>query len=430
MKNGRKCIKNHCQSYTECCLILLALLCFSNTAYAEIRIDPRLSYGVDYSDNISLNSAEDDYDFVTLLAAGAGVSLIGSKSSILIDYQPIWAVYTRFPERDSLRQTANLGGVFDFARSARFDFANSFLQTEDPVSDVDTTVRRGRSSYFSNTATVGMAIRYGAENEIRTQYVFYVLENDDIDLENSSYQEPSLRWVYWNLPSRYGIEINASYTVSEFDISEDFESLDATFRITRRFSRRFEGYIEYRHDTTDFLQGEGDYRINNLMAGISWAEWRDTQLSASFGGFYRDNQAGEDNDGITGTIDMAYTWDTGRSISLNGQVGFDQSYFGAENLGFSIFSAVNLGIQHPLGRMMAGSITAGYRHSSFIDQDADRQDDHFRGEAALSYMASTWLSINLSYRYAKLRSSLSENDYDENRATVSLSLIPRRPIRL
>lgn len=410
-------------------LVFLCLVFASNIAYAQFSFNPQIVCDVSYSDNVFLDSVDEEYDLLTSLAFGIDLDLTGRKGGIRIAYRPTYATYTRFPEGTNFRHSADVSGWADIARNTRLELTDTYTRTEDPVSDMDTTVRRGREAYFTNTATISMVNRFGAEDVVDLRYVYYILENSDEAIEDSAYQQPSLLITYWFFPNRYGIELRGSYTTSEFEVSEDFEALDTGLRFTRRFGRHFDGYIEYGHVHTDFLDDGGDYHVYSPQVGFTWSERADTRLAAMLGYYYRDNAVGEDSDGISGSVDMAYQWTSGSSISVNGSVGYDQTYFGAENLGFNSYYDVSGNITHPLGRRLAGSLAAGYRRNYYTDVASNREDNLWRAEVRLAYQALPWLTFNLNYLHTRLHSNINENNYSENRGTVQVTLTPRQPVR-
>lgn len=410
----------------------LFLLCFfilSTVANAEISFIPHISTGVSYTDNVNLDPFDEEYDVLTFANPGVDLSLSGRNGALLISYNPTYTAYTRFPEYNSWSHSAMLDGWAEIARNTRIELTNTYLCTEDPISDTDTTVRRGRQPYDTNTAIVGIINRFGDEDEVDLRYEYYILENDDATIEDSSYHRPILSMTYWFIPNRYAVEMDGSYTISDYDVSEDFEELDARVRLIKRFGRHFDGYIEYGHSYTNYLDDGIDYRVYSPLAGFIWAEQADTQFSASFGYFYRDNEGGGDDDGIVGSVEMIYDWTAVSTISFNGNVGYDRADFGAENLGFNPYYEVTGSITHQLSRRIAGNLLAGYRRNLYIDEDPDRDDTIWRAGAGLVYRALPWLSFSLDYLYRQLDSNVNVNDYTENRGTLSVTLTPRQPVR-
>lgn len=431
-------------------LVCLVVLFISHAAivFADFSLTPRLTIGTEYTDNVNLVPEGEEYEVTTLVSPGIDMALTGRRGAVTIGYSPTYATYTRFPEYTNWRHDASLDAFLEIARGTRLEVSNAFLYTEDPasdsglfteepVSDVDTdnTIRRGREPYTTNTASIGMVGQFGAESDAEIRYEYYVLENDDPTIEDSSYHRPMGRVTYWFVPNRYAVEMAGEYTVSDFDVSEDYEELIGRLRLIKRFSRHFDLYLEYEHETIDYLADGVDYNVYSPTVGFEWAEQADTSFAASFGYFYRkeDIPSGsgdsEDDDGIVASASLTHDWTAGGSFAFSGSIGQDRASFGAENLGFNTFYEVSGTVSYPLARRMAGNLTAGYRGDNYIDEDPDREDTTWRAGAGLAYQLRPWITINLDYLYREVDSNIDINDYTENRAALSMTLTPRQAIR-
>jgi hypothetical protein len=169
--------------------------------------------------------------------------------------------------------------------------------------------------------------------------------------------------------------------------------------------------------------------VYSPSVGFIWAERSDTQFSASFGYFYRDSENGNGDDGLVGSLEMSYDWSEGNSLSFSGEVGFEQTYFGAENLGFNPYSSFTGSITKQLGRRLVGDIMAGYRRSLYLDEDPDREDTTSSAGGRLTFQALPWIACGMEYEYRKVSSSVVEYEYTENRGAITVTLQPRQEIR-
>ena len=404
------------------------MLCFVSTSTAALLVHPRITVGMEYTDNVFLDPTDEEGDFNTRVSPGINLSLSGRKGMLAVDYNPTYDSYVRFPEQTYWGHDLSVNGWGEVTRNTRIELANTFRRTTDPLSETDTTVRQNREPYDTNTTTVGVVNSFGTQNTIRLNYTYYNLENKDPSVEDSSYQRPGMLMTYWFLSNRYAIDIEANYTNSEFELSDDYEELETMIRFTKRISRRVDVYVQYDHLSTDFLNEEEDYRVYSPQIGFAWAEREGTQWGGSFGYFYRDNAVSEDDDGIVGSMEMTYGWSADGSIGINGSVGYDQAYFGSENLGFNPYYEVSGSVSQVLARQLTGTLTAGYRRNLYLDEDPDREDIIWRGGGGLAYQVLPWMTIHLDYRYAQVNSNINENDYTENSGILSVTLSPRQPI--
>ncbi len=410
------------------CWLMLALN-LPCLVHADLTINPYVGGGVNYDDNIDLSPTEADHDVVTSIRPGVDLNWTGRHGNLGISYNPSYNAYVNRPEYTFTSHTATLEGSLTIARGTSLTASNAYMHTEDPLTGDDTTVRRGRNPYFSNTATVGISSQFGAESQIDLTYTYYVLENDDITIEDSSYHQPELAMTYWFLPNRYAIEMEGQYTIGDFDTSEDFEDLGARIRLIKRFGRRFDVYIDYSHTYLDYMNDAEDYQVYSPIIGFAWDERADTRFEFSFGYFYRDNEFSGDDDGIVGNINVAYEWGPGGTITFNGSVGYDQAFFGAENLGFNPFYEIATEVTYPIAQRLTGTLSGSYRRSLYIDETPDREDSVWGGETGLAYQALPWLRLNLNYTYSQINSNVDLNDYTKNQVMLSVTLTPRQPIR-
>lgn len=417
-------------SYSFRCVLgcLVVLYCNPTVTNAEIRITPRISTGVEYTDNVFLTPVDEEYDVITFVSPAFDLSLTGRNSALEITYEPAYTSYQRFQERTYWRQFLTMDAFAEVSRGTRLELANFARYTEE-LDATDYTVRQGRAPYFTNETTLGMVNSFGAGNVLDLRYVYFLLDNEDPLIQDSAYQQPNLLFTYWLSPNRYAFEMEGRYTVSHFDVTEDFDDLSSRFRFIKRFDRRLEGYIEYEHIYFDFVNDGEDYRVYSPQVGFTWSERSNTSFAASFGYFYRDNEFSEDDDGIVGSFDMTHAWATGSSFGVNGRVGYDRAYFGAQDLGFNPFFEVGGRITYLLSRRITGSLEAAYRRSLFIDLTPDREDGIWRAVAGLEYQALPWLRFNLDYRYRQVNSNFDLNDYVENLGVLSVTLSPRQPER-
>ncbi len=357
------------------------------------------------------------------------MSITGRYAGAAVAYSPTYASYSRFPENTTWRHDASVDGWADIARGARLELTNAFLRTEDPILETDTTVRQGREPYYTNTTTVGLINQFGAEDTVELRYEYYILENEDDTVEDSSYQRPSLLLTYWLSPNRYAMEVEGTYTVSDFDVSENFEELGARLRFTRRFGRHLDVYVEYIHEYFDYLSEGEDYQVYNPIIGFIWAEQANTLLSSSFGYFYRDNENQDDDDGIVGDVELVYTYAADNAFTFGGSVGYDRSSFDADNLGFSTFYEFRGSVTHRLMRRLTATVDASYRDDAFIDETPNREDITRTVGAGVTFQVLPWMLFDLEYEHRQVDSTEDADDYTENRGSIFVRLAPPQPIR-
>jgi len=425
----------HVMKYIFEAVLLIVFLSYN--AAAVVTFDPRISLGNMYTDNIDLTADDEEDDFITTLGPSINLSMADRYSSLSFFYSPSYASYLRFPENNTFRHNASLDLSKQITRTTRFELSNSYLYTEDPVSDIedsdydtDTTVRQGREPYTTNTATLGVINEFGPENSLALEYAYSFLNNEDETIEDNNHHHPSITMTYWPVPNRYGTESEISYTKRHFDDSENYNDVLGRFRLIRRLGPHFEVYAEYTQELTDYVSEGEDYKVYSPLVGFAWDEYIDYSLAASFGYFFRENDYSGSDSGPLGTIEGRYTWEQGASVLISGNVGYDRASGGAENLGFNPFYDVEGSVDYPLTRYLNTNLFAGYRWNIYTDESPDRDDAIWRTGAGLIFQALPWMVVQMNYSFRKLNSNIETEDYVENRAEITITLNPRQPLQL
>jgi Putative beta-barrel porin 2 len=437
----------------------------SNAAAFQATFLPRMSVSGEYTDNYYLSEDAEEDEFITVISIGFTTELLWQHSGIEISYDPAYAIYNEFSENDTWRHTALLYGWSDLTRNNRLEIRDAFVRTEDPLGEedinnlrsedpaiaADPTLRTTRDPYWTNTASVRFANRFGENDSFYLEYAYGILENEDEALEDNTRHIPSAGLTYWFTP-QWGSEIIVSYTKAEYDRedvfyndpeavpSDDFEQANGSIRLIKRFTRQFEGYLAYSHTYVDFETTEEDYQIYNPYIGFNYEVAQDKTITVDVGYFYQDYdeeiEGRDDKSGPTADIVFEKTFQRG-SVSLTGSGGYDGAYFGAENLGLSTFYEAGIDADYNLTRRITGDVFGSYRQDKYEDEDFDpvRRDKTTNGGVGLSYEYERWLSSNINfiiraeYSYNKVDSSIDTNDYEENRGLFTITLTRSQPYR-
>jgi len=442
------------------CVAISAILFTASSVFAfQATFLPRMSVSGEYTDNYFLSEDAEEDEFITVISLGFTTELLWQHSGIEISYDPAYAIYNEFSENDTWRHTALLYGWSDLTRNNRLEFRDAFVRTEDPFGEediyylrsddpaigADPTLRTSRDPYIRNTASLRFTNRFGENDSIYLEYAYGILENEDKTLEDNSRHIPSAGLTYWFTP-QWGSELILSYTNAEYERedefvdepSDDFEQANGSIRLIKRFTRQFEGHLAYSHVYVDFETTEEDYQIYNPSIGFDYSIAQDKRIAADVGYFIQDNSKRvgdiDDESGITADAVFEKTFQRS-SISLLGSAGYEDAYFGAENLGLSIFYEAGLEADYNLTRRVTGDIFGSYRQDKYEDEDPVRRDKTTRGGVGLTYEYERWLSSNINfsirveYSYRNFDSTIDEDDYIENRGLLTITLTSSQPYR-
>ena len=248
-------------------LIILNVIFAATTAFAlQWTFQPRVSASEEYTSNVFLSEDNEEDDYITVVSAGFTAAALGKTGGLEVSYDPAYTKYLDFDENDAWRHDARLHGWSDLGKRTRFDVWDAFLQTEDPLEEEDIlalrdndveqegdpTIRKGRRTFYRNTARARLSHQFGKDDSIYAGFLYGLLRNDDPQEEDNDRYSPSLGLNYWFGP-KFGLESNANYTRGEFDRdsdfvgdpTDDFNNYAGSLRFIRRTKTRFSVFVQY-----------------------------------------------------------------------------------------------------------------------------------------------------------------------------------------
>jgi hypothetical protein len=496
-------------------LLGLAVLCsYSNVLGAsQILILPRFQVSEGYNDNLFGDSSDAKDSFITSISPGITASLTGQNGLFVLDYQPEYVIYHSFTDRNAWQHDANAKGEYRFSRKTTLSINDDYNYSDDPVTNLyqsvsgltpdenqppetqpaqptdttfeqgDTTVRK-RSRETSNNGELKVHHAFSELNELTLGYKNYLRNYADPELEDSSGHNPNLEWKFWP-NSKLGFETTVGYTRGDFEVSQDFDEIEAKLKAIRKLSPNFDTYAAYRHlsmdfeawknDNTDHNNAEVnigdesvDYQIYEPTVGIDYKTQTGTDILIEGGWHFIDSSDGASDSGPTALfkLDKPFNQNKGK-IGFSGETGYSETYFTTENLGLNQFYKTELKAEYHWSRHVATALRAWYSHFDYKNLDYDRKDDEtgggisivyedIQGEitgayrqndqinqfsdnediaffgATLSYSPRSvkWMKLSLAYRYLDVNEdSLENDDYEINQVQFTVTILPVNPYR-
>ena len=439
-------------------VLLITALSLNPPAFsAQFTFTPRTSAEVEYTDNVFLTKNNTEDDFITTLSAGFTAQLLGRTNGLELSFDPAYVFYEDFTENDGWRLPASLRAWTDVTRATRLEFSNDFTRTEDPVArdrltaeggrveeTGDTTVRSSRDAYYRNTARVNISHRFGREDRVYAGFLYGLLRNDDNQVEDNDEYRASAGLDYW-FTQKFGSEFFGEFTRGDFsrqsnfdgEPTSDFDNWLGTLRLLGRLTQQLSLFLQYDQIYRNFINGDdNDYIVYAPSAGVTYNFSEDMYLRLGLG-YYKqviENDENQENPFLNGEISKTWNFQRG-SINLTGLSGLTQNDFGAENIGFEQYAAIQGTANYNFTRQIAGDIGAYYRYAHTPAQsDEDDVDDEdtnqYQISAGIDYLPTRWMTIRLGYEFNKYNSSDSgSDDYTENRGLLTITLQPDQPWR-
>ncbi|MFH1148234.1 MAG: outer membrane beta-barrel protein [Pseudomonadota bacterium] len=409
---------------------IVFLLClFGSNAFAECRYDfvPGLSVVGTYDDNIFLGPANEISDFTTALSPLASFNVQCATTGVSLSYQPAFVFYRRYTEYDTIRHSAGLNAFYQAGAYTRVELQDNFYRTEESREPLETiyATRRDRNPYFRNTCVVKLSHQFGPKDNLFAGYDDNHLENKDPLVEDVRIQTPFFGLAYW-FDVKNGLDLNVRYSISDYDRSPDFKQNNESLRLTHLLTESSSISLDYNHTGIDYKPGRDDYEVHGGNASYSTTVWQYYRLGAGIGYYAHRPEQGDTTSGVTYNADFGRGGiEFGRATLAFGlQNGYRQEFADAENSGFVNFWSSNGSITYLVTEDLTASAGLSHRRDEFTEQ-AGRKDTVWTGSAGIVYNTGRWLALSINGQHMERDSSISTEDYDDNRVIVAISVRDR-----
>ncbi len=444
--------------------MLMVYFSFLTTASAyQLTFTPRSSASLEYTDNADLSEKNKEDELTTVASVGFTIALLERTMGLEINYDPSY-VYSDFDDSDSWRHNADLFAWTDLGKNTRLELNNRFLLTEDPTGDEDlvrddemvvvipgdTTVRRGRNEYYTNTAIAQLKHQFGIDNFVYTRFLYSLLRNDDPGIEDNERYQPSVGLTTW-FGNRYGLETVAEYERGKFSRDSDFQGIPTddfdnwtgALKLMRMVTKNISLFAQYQHIYRDYDSNlSNDYHLYSPSTGFQYSMENGLHFVIGLGYFIQDFDGIDNEEGLflTGEVRKSWNYKWG-VINLAGSGGLDQNSFGAQRIDLERFISLGADARYDFFRNLAGNVFIDFRYSDPVNTDESdgsggiEDQKTYRTGAGITYSPLRWMALNLNYQFSKYEASAKEdinfrsesNDkYDENRVTFMITLQPDR----
>jgi predicted porin len=176
---------------------------------------------------------------------------------------------------------------------------------------------------------------------------------------------------------------------------------------------------------------ENNYWVYAPSAGVFYQFDPTLTSSLGVGYFYQQIEDADDEQGPFINADINKLWDFQRwSIRARGSSGLDSQDFSGDTQGFERYAQTELIGRYNFTRDFFGDLGLRYRYSDFINSEDDEVDHRYSVDVGLGYSVTRWMTLRLAYAFEKLDAINSTDDYEQNRAYVTVTLQPDQPWRL
>jgi hypothetical protein len=409
-------------------VFLISFLLFPSlgSAQTHFELTPSIYTSETYDDNIFLTNTNKVSDYITAVTPGIAMRLLREHTNFQLSYAPSFVWYADRADQDTTRHSAGLTFGQDLAERLRFDLTDTYLQSDDPLQDVQDVqgIRRTRNQYWTNSGMGNLSYIFGTENKLNVGYGGNYIKNNEVTLDNSEVQTPYANLAYW-FDVKNGMELTYTYTDAHFwrednlPASNDYTAHAPGIQYIRRFTPNAKAYIGYNYATYDFAGHlQQNFSVHGGNVGLEYSFSPEYTVAASVGYFIRVNEITKNQDGPTYSASLTRRFARG-NITVGGDggwtyqnlqqgvgltTGFSQYYDGYVNGAYQVLERVNV---------YAG---ASYRYDKYTLTNSD----FFRGNCGLRWDFLRYFYLALDYAYSQYNQDLGVGQYTDNRVSLTL----------
>jgi hypothetical protein len=432
------------------CVASLLLCNISSLQAAQVLFTPGLVLSEEYTDNLFLDSQDEEQDFTTTSGVDLTGQILWRTAGIELRYNPTYEFYQDNDDLNSWRHEAGLYTWKQLKRGTRIELRDTYLRSNDPADESAAIEqdgqpqgpaitadpnRRGRREYYTNTAEARINHQFGASDHVYVAYQYSTLREEDTlpgtAVDDNDISTPSIGLAY-NFSQRWGVEIDSSYAMTDYKERNDRNEYDGNLRLLYRFGRALSCYVNYRHTNLDFDQDTSeDYSVYEPSVGIHYDFPDDAYIEIGAGYYVQDFETSEDQEGVNITSDISKTWlFPGWYLGLSGGSGYAIDDNGVADNGLEIYYQGRLEVGYNFAATVTGSVYGAYRYDEYPSEVPERvQKSAFAG-AALNWQALNWMHLRLTYGVTDVSSDIESDEYTENRAMITIRMVPSSPFRL
>jgi hypothetical protein len=318
----------------------------------SFKFNPRISVSQVYDDNINLDHTNEKSDHMTTVSAGINMMVSSFNNSLIFNYAPTLVWYHENDENNTVRQAYTLNFWQNMAENVRFDLANTYFLSEEPLEPDEEvgSARVTRQKYQRNSGSVSLRYQFGPEDSLNFGYRHNLLENEDPTLDDGIIQNPFAMITYWP-DIKNGLELDYIFTNANFwrddgtEPGDDYTGHGAGIRYLYRFTPHASGSLRYHFTKRDFDGLTEDYNIHE--GSINFEQDFSSELSLSLGGSLFTLVQEQSNDETDYTYNISLTKRLQRGgFTIGGRGGWREAYLEAERRGLILFWSSDLRLQY------------------------------------------------------------------------------------
>lgn len=414
--------------------ILLPVTAYADSQEVLSKFYPYIFVLEQYTDNLNLTSTNRQEDWITMISPGLRFSTLpvgstpattSAPSGIDLNYRLGLVYFAKNDQYNYVSHSGSLNTWYTFSPRLSFRLREYIIRSDEPREREYTAgalpdqfilgYQRGRSTYIRNVLEPSVVYRFGREDRFELYYRNMIYENENPNIENSQENYISPRLIYW-FNIRNGVSLEYGLSSGHFETSPDFLRNSASGRYTYRFNPRTSVFGQYTFVRYDFESPGIDYDVHTVSFGIAHAFTPTLSGTAQVGPYWQNPENGTSANGFFyNAVLTQHAEKTTYSVLFQG--GYYESYFAAENFGFTQYNRAIGTITHRLRERIILGCSGALERPEYVD----RKDWTYRVRGNASYRILPWLFFSVEAYHQENDSNVDSASYIENRILFRLT---------
>lgn len=416
----------------RCCLaffpalFLCLVLCSPSLATMyRYTLEPGLSVGLTYDDNIGLVRENPRSDWATSISPSIAMGMASQRTRLNMRYTP---TYMRWRHgRDTFSHSIALGARHDFSKYLKLEFKNDYLKRiRDPFDEALPEVLLFERIYEHNRAEIKVDYQFGPRDFFSAGYRHNFVRYAS---NRTTSHGPFGQITYW-FDSKHGMD--AGYSFTRYDFRENQSGLrndpinEHSIRLgyLHRFSTRTLGSVRYGLRINDSNNPGEDYLFHQGTVGLDHDFSETLRLKSHAGVFRQSGSVGNNQSGFLCRAELEKTLQRG-IMTVYVERDLTVGYLEERRRGVYPYWMAGAGFNHRLTDELNFYSGLSYRRNDRVGAILD--DRAYGGRAGLRLDFQRWYALDLEYRYRKRFSDDPTREYTSN--LVMLTLSWRRPFQ-
>lgn len=378
----------------------------------------------EYSSNLHLSDQDRLDDFITTLSPGLRYLKQNGRAGVDLTYIPGYNIYAKNSDLNYWSHYGTLNSHYNLSPRWTFRLRDLLIRSDDPleydplgpVDQYFLSTSTQRAPHLRNIAEPQIEYRFGPDSFAGLLYRNMYYRTKEGDISDSMENTINPRVMYWfNIHN--GVLLDYSYTKAGFSTSPDWSGNDARARYIYRVNPGTSFFGEYYYANRAFDPPSVSYRVHSPSAGVEHAFSPTLNAVLQVGYYVKQPELGESESSFSGNLYLRKKTEL-TTYNLTLIWGFREEYLTPENLGFVEYRRAEVNIIRALSPRTSFSIIGMAENADYV---TDRRDWIYGAQAAFSWNAYKWLTVNPLVWYRERNSNTETFDYREFRGILRLT---------